>query len=169
MGGVYIKLEQGADKLSGYFRMGGEVDVLGLISASIELYMSLSYEDPKAVGRASITVEVKILFFSASVKISCERKFAGSGGDPSFEDVMDPYYVHERTGQVLFTDDMGNIFYLDPYAESQAYRFDPATNGYVQTTNTFKQSVPYRPNSGPKPAEANLIEPWREYCQAFAK
>ena len=31
-------------ELTGYFRMGGEVDVLGIISVSIELYLSLKYE-----------------------------------------------------------------------------------------------------------------------------
>ena len=95
MAGIYFRLETGADghdnaQLTGYFRMRGEVDVLGLISASIELYLELTYETAtgKAVGRATITVEVEICFLSFSVSISCEKKFAGSGGDPSFADVM---------------------------------------------------------------------------------
>ena len=46
------------------------MDVLGLITASIELYMSLAYEfsSGKAVGRATITVEVSVLCFSGSVR-----------------------------------------------------------------------------------------------------
>ena len=77
-------------QLTGYFRLRGEVDVLGLISASIELYLEFTYETStgKAVGRATITVEVEVLFFSASVSVSCEKKFAGSNGDPTFVDVM---------------------------------------------------------------------------------
>jgi hypothetical protein len=29
--------------------------------------------------------------FSISVSITCERKFAGSNGDPSFKELMAPY------------------------------------------------------------------------------
>ncbi|MEA2687240.1 MAG: hypothetical protein QOE93_2435, partial [Actinomycetota bacterium] len=93
MAGVYLRLEAAKGSLTGYLRIRGEVDVLGLISASIEMYMGLTYEfgSGKVVGRATITVEVEVLFFSASVSISAERKFAGSAGDPTFADVMGPY------------------------------------------------------------------------------
>lgn len=88
--GIYMRLEGDTGSLSGYFRLRGEVDVLGLISASIELYLELSYDfdTGKMVGRASLTVKVEVLFFSASVTISAERQFAGSNGDPNFVDVM---------------------------------------------------------------------------------
>ncbi len=42
--GIYMRLEGEAGSLTGYFRLRGEVDVLGLISASIELYLELVYE-----------------------------------------------------------------------------------------------------------------------------
>ena len=88
--GIYMRLEGDAGSLSGYFRLRGEVDVLGLISASIELYLELMYDfdTGKMVGRASLTVKVEVLFFSASVTIEAERQFAGSNGDPNFVDVM---------------------------------------------------------------------------------
>jgi hypothetical protein len=88
--GIYMRLEGDEGSLSGYFRLRGEVDVLGLISASIELYLEMTYEfdTGKMVGRAQITVKVEVFCFSTSVKISAERRFAGSVGDPSFADVM---------------------------------------------------------------------------------
>jgi hypothetical protein len=88
--GIYIRLEGDAGSLAGYFRLRGEVDVLGLISASIELYLELAYDfgTGKMVGSASLTVKVEVLFFSTSVTISAERQFAGSNGDPSFVDIM---------------------------------------------------------------------------------
>jgi hypothetical protein len=88
--GIYMRLEGDKGSLTGYFRLRGEVDVLGLISAAIELYLSLTYEfdTGKMAGQATITVEVKVLVFSGSVKIHAERKFAGSNGDPSFLQVM---------------------------------------------------------------------------------
>lgn len=90
MGGVYLRLEGDAGSLTGYFRVRGEVDVLGLISASIELYMALTYEfsSGKMVGQASITICIEVLFISKSVKVSCERRFAGSNGDPTVRDML---------------------------------------------------------------------------------
>jgi hypothetical protein len=88
--GVYMRLEGDSGSLSGYFRLRGEVDVLGLISASIELYLVLQYEfdSGKMVGSAKLTIKVEVFCFSTSVTITCERQFAGSKGDPNFRDVM---------------------------------------------------------------------------------
>jgi hypothetical protein len=90
MVGIYLRLEADTGSLTGYFRIRGEVDVLGLISASITLELSLTYEfaSGKMVGRASIEIEVEVFFFSFSVTVSCERKLAGSNGDPTFEQVI---------------------------------------------------------------------------------
>jgi hypothetical protein len=90
--GVYLRLEGETGSLTGYFRIRGEVDVLGLISASITLELSLTYDFPtgKMVGKASLVVEVEVLFFSASVTVTCERRLAGSKGDPVLRDIMPP-------------------------------------------------------------------------------
>jgi hypothetical protein len=92
MAGIYFRMEFQPDEnasLTGYFRARGEVDVLGLISASIELYLELTYEFPtgKATGRATLTIEVEVLMFSATVEITCEKKFGGAK-DPTFAQVM---------------------------------------------------------------------------------
>jgi hypothetical protein len=44
----------------------------------------------KFIGRASLSVEIEIAFFSASVEITCERKLAGTRGDPSLRDIYPP-------------------------------------------------------------------------------
>jgi hypothetical protein len=89
--GIYLRLEGQAGSLTGYFRLRGEVDVLGLISASIELSLELLYEfdTGKMVGRATITIEVDVFMFSCTVSVSAERRFAGSSGDPTFAEVME--------------------------------------------------------------------------------
>lgn len=80
MAGVYFRLDAAKGvKLVGYLRARGEVDVLGLVSASIELYLEIGYENGFAVGRAVLTISIEIGFFSESVEISCEKRFAGSG------------------------------------------------------------------------------------------
>jgi hypothetical protein len=90
--GVYLRLEADQGLLTAYFRIRGEVDVLGLVSASITLELSLTYqfETGKLIGRASLVVEVEVLFFSASVEITVERRLAGSKGDPTMLQVMPP-------------------------------------------------------------------------------
>ncbi|MGW2863167.1 hypothetical protein [Streptomyces sp. NPDC001205] len=114
MAGIYFRLDlaQNSVKLVGYLRARGEVDVLGIVSASIELYMELGYESGYAVGRASLTISIEIGFFEESVTIHCEKRFAGSAPNttlaaadvsptgaaagpvvapPTFADLMSPY------------------------------------------------------------------------------
>jgi hypothetical protein len=106
MAGIYFKLEKKEvttttdghvlDKprsinvtvLTGYFRMGGELSVLGFISISLEFLLSFTYQESagagKAVGMAKLTVKVEVLFISKSVEITVEKQFGGEAGDPTF-------------------------------------------------------------------------------------
>ena len=98
MAGIYFKYDatQVHDPLtlSGYFRVSGEVSVLGLISVSVDLMLSLTYEpDSDAAGGtvsgdASLTVKVDILFFSKSVSLHVHRSFGGHSADPDFAALM---------------------------------------------------------------------------------
>lgn len=110
--GIYFRMEADEASLTGYFRLNGKVDVLGLISASIELYLELEYEfnSGKCVGRATLTIEVEVLFFSASVEISCEKKFAGANGDPTFLQMMSPYEDPALQEKVAPWDDYCSAF-----------------------------------------------------------
>jgi hypothetical protein len=93
MAGIYFKLEikdgNNDVSLGGYLRLNGSLEVLGLITISVEFYMGFTYESAteKVVGRATLTVKVSVLFFSASVSLSVERKFGG-GGDPPFGEMV---------------------------------------------------------------------------------
>jgi hypothetical protein len=115
MAGLYFKLEQDDATLAGYFRVRGHVRALGIVTVSIELYLEMSYEfaTDKCVGRAKLKISIELFLFETTITISCEKKFAGSGDDPTFAQTMSPYA-------------------LDPA--------DPAT----------------------------LVDPWEEYCVAFA-
>jgi hypothetical protein len=90
MAGLYYRMEKDAASLTGYFRLGGHVDVLGLITASLELYLELRYEfsSGKCVGKAELTIEISLFIFSGSVTVTCERKFAGSNGDPTLRQML---------------------------------------------------------------------------------
>ena len=93
MAGVYLKYDWCAtsSQLTGYLRAGGSLDVLGLISASVEFYLGFTYYfgPPCSIaGEATVTIEVHVLFFSASVSASLRREFA----DPevSFAELIGP-------------------------------------------------------------------------------
>ncbi|MBD0290769.1 MAG: hypothetical protein ICV74_05885 [Thermoleophilia bacterium] len=92
LGGFVYAIKDGNASLDGFLRIGGNVQALGIVSVCIELALALHYEfsSGKCVGRATLTIEVEIAFFSASVEITCERKFAGSNGDPTFAQIMPP-------------------------------------------------------------------------------
>jgi hypothetical protein len=93
MAGIYFSYAQDEAKvetciLTGYIRMGGSLDILGIISMSIEFYMGLTYEikdgHKKVYGDATVTAEIHVLFFSASVEMHAHRQFGGQDGDPTF-------------------------------------------------------------------------------------
>lgn len=92
MAGIYFKLSGTDSDLTGFVDVGGEVSVLGIISISLDLNLSLSYEvqgSKKYVdGKATLTVGVHVLFFSASVSITMEKKFKADSGDPRIADVL---------------------------------------------------------------------------------
>jgi hypothetical protein len=96
MAGVYLRLDNGtpypASQLTGYLRAGGSLDILGLISASVEFYLGFTYykSGPSCsiAGEATVTIEVHVLFFSAAVHPTLRREFA----DPqiSVADLLSP-------------------------------------------------------------------------------
>ena len=108
--GVYLRLESKKGSLTGYLRIRGEVDVLGIISASIELLLELIYEfdTGKLVGRATLTIEIEVFMFSFSVSTSVERRLAGSNGDPTFVELME---VQPDATSVLWSE------YCEAFAE----------------------------------------------------
>jgi hypothetical protein len=89
MGGIYFALRPGLDddkpevELTGYLRAGGELSVLGLISVSTEFYMALTYlsQTNELRGQATVKTKVRFAFFSKTVSITLERKFAGPPRD----------------------------------------------------------------------------------------
>ncbi len=81
MAGIYFKMKGDDVSLTGFVRLNGELDVLGVISASLEFNVSLTYESSsnELWGQATLTVEVDVLLYSGSVEITCEKRFSPSG------------------------------------------------------------------------------------------
>jgi hypothetical protein len=90
-----------ADKevsLSGYLRCSGFLCVLGIVTISVEFSLELTYEkhghQSVVRGKGTLTVSVRIAFFSKSVTLELERSFSGAPGDPSFAECvpLEPYW-----------------------------------------------------------------------------
>ena len=90
--GIYFRVETLEDDtqqctLESYFRIAGAVSILGLITVSIEFYVSLTYSKPPGslVGEARLTVEIDLTVWSTSVELTVRKELAkGDGGDSSF-------------------------------------------------------------------------------------
>ncbi len=90
MAGLYFKIEGPDFTLAGFFRLRGEVEALGIVSVSIELYLEMRYESSgKCVGTATLSIEIDVTLFSTTIEISCSKKFAGSGKDPTLAELLD--------------------------------------------------------------------------------
>lgn len=97
MGGIAFRYQREPEigSLTAFLRIHGEVDILSLISVSVDLLLALEYrfdgpDAGKLTGTASVAVEVKTIFFSETVTASYSQKFAGSNGDPTFAELMAP-------------------------------------------------------------------------------
>jgi hypothetical protein len=91
MAGLYFKIESDNVTLAGYFRLRGEVEALGIVSVSIELYLVMTYEtgSGKCVGTATISIDIEVALFSTTIEISCSKQFAGAGKDPTLAEMFD--------------------------------------------------------------------------------
>ena len=61
-----------------FLRIGGSVDLLGIISVSIELYLQLAYNTPEhseITGSATLTLSVQVLFATKSFTLSVTKTF----------------------------------------------------------------------------------------------
>jgi hypothetical protein len=95
--GIGIKYEDDGEKpppLEGFLRACGSMEVLGLITASVEFYLSLTYihSDHLIHGEATISVEIHMLFFSKTAYLKLERDWAtpSKGFIPGLLPVVEP-------------------------------------------------------------------------------
>lgn len=73
--------------LTGFVKMNGEVEVLGIISVSAELDLTLTYTSgpsgSSVTGTATLKISVSICFFSITVPITVTKTWSGGGASAS--------------------------------------------------------------------------------------
>lgn len=84
--GIYYKMQGSECVLEAYFRMNGNLSVLGIIRINLEFLLTLRYESSgnRLTGTATLTVEIEILFFSVSVSVTVSKQFAGESSGGSY-------------------------------------------------------------------------------------
>ena len=103
--------------IGGYLRLRGELDILGIITIAVELYIQIIYEatSGKCIASGFVKVDISLFFFSIHVKVSFTRKFAGSNGDPTFADMMAAGGVDPMVDPALLNSAPSAMW--DPFAE----------------------------------------------------
>ncbi|MFF8449476.1 hypothetical protein ACF06Q_17530 [Streptomyces leeuwenhoekii] len=72
LGGVrFQRRPDGGVELEAFIRIGGSVDLLGLVTVSVELRVSLTYLDdpPRLFGRATLVIELDLTLYSETVTV----------------------------------------------------------------------------------------------------
>jgi hypothetical protein len=153
LAGIYFKVSRVDNprkdvvQLEGYVRAGGALSVLGLITVSLELRLSLSYLDDgsrSVWGRTTLVIKVEIAFFSKSVEVEFEKRFAGSSSTVAIE--RNPYIrpvSYNRARRTQFK----------PTAPAPSLRLAP---------------VPPLVSQPAKIADLLSAEDWNRYAAAFA-
>ncbi|GAA3619461.1 hypothetical protein GCM10022236_22110 [Microlunatus ginsengisoli] len=94
MGGVCFRYDRAAQlaEIVAFLRVRGEINVLGLISVSVTLMITLTYDLNRnsLIGEATLVVQVSVLFFSQSVTVPFTWEIAGGNADPTFAELMAP-------------------------------------------------------------------------------
>jgi len=92
MAGLYFRLDQKAIHFEGYYRVGACLEVLQIITVSVEFYVGLSFDklDHEVIlaGVARVTVEISVMFFSTSAELELRVEYRTSGADPTYGDVF---------------------------------------------------------------------------------
>jgi hypothetical protein len=88
MAGIYYQYTAANGmQLTGFVKMQGSLNVLGIISISIELDLSLTYQRDNSgnsfvSGTAELKASIHIIFFSIGIDVTIHKQFSGSGQAP---------------------------------------------------------------------------------------
>jgi hypothetical protein len=94
LAGIYFRYDESNKRteLDGFLRMDGSLEVLGLVTVSVEFDLTFGYVSKPGGylirGEATISVKVDLTLFSFSVSLHAEKSFGSAPGDPDFQALM---------------------------------------------------------------------------------
>jgi hypothetical protein len=78
--GIYFRIAGSKSRVCGFVHAHGHMDIFGIISLDVDLYVGICYDNGNVSGTATFSVHVSILFFSETFTLQASYSFAGSGG-----------------------------------------------------------------------------------------
>ncbi len=99
LGGVQYVQNGARVAITGYLRIGGSLEILRIVSVSVELRIALAYDvtpRPRLVGRATLVLEIDLTLWSDSIEIDSGEWVLQGGGSrngaagPALEAASDP-------------------------------------------------------------------------------
>jgi hypothetical protein len=83
--------------LSAFFRIHGELDVLGVVSVSIDVRLTMSYDikHNSLVAEGEITIDVSVIFFSVHKSVHVRKEFQSCNNDPTLRQLMPPNELNQ--------------------------------------------------------------------------
>ncbi len=75
--------------MEAFIRIGGSIEILGLVSVAVELLVVLTYDEfgNRLVGRAKLVIEIDLTLYSESVEID-SGEWVLIGGTAPVRDVL---------------------------------------------------------------------------------
>lgn len=150
MAGVYFRITQSQTVLSGYLRAGGTLDVLGLIHASVEFMLNVSYREAvtesngqrltktELYGTATLTVSIELFMFSIDVHITMEKKI---GGDQESKRIsQEPMALENgRSDRFLVAFQQDQPSQAETFIPPQFYFAQPGHPGRFESREQWRQ------------------------------
>jgi hypothetical protein len=86
--GIYFNYSQSTGlQLTGFVKLQGSIECLGIISVSCELDLSLTYQEQGGQswvsGTAEFTCSIHVIFFTIPISFTVHKQFSGSGQAPN--------------------------------------------------------------------------------------
>jgi hypothetical protein len=126
LGGARYVQRASSVQLTAYLRIGGSVEVLGLVSVSIELVIQLSFDSARnrLVGRATLVIEIDLTLWSDSLEIDSGEWELVGGSAPVASGAMPESVDDTRTAGRPFDEDTDRqaawLAYLGSFEEDAA-------------------------------------------------
>jgi hypothetical protein len=78
--------------LSAFFRLHGQLDVMGIVSVSIDVRLTMTYDitTKTMVAEGEISIDVSVLFFSLHRSVHVRKEFHACNNDPTLRQLMPP-------------------------------------------------------------------------------
>ncbi len=83
--------------LSAFFRLHGQLDVMGIVSVSIDVRLTMEYDisNKVMVAEGEISIDVSVLFFSLHRTVHVRKEFHACNNDPTLRQLMPPNELNE--------------------------------------------------------------------------